>query len=90
MLHSEYVTGNPFTGRQVWIIRHIPDGEFGDKYDWCCNVIKPHHFARYAIVEAMIGQGMTMKAHRELVTFIKRVMGFKRIKAERHGKWREY
>lgn len=87
MLHAEYVTGNPFTGKQVWIVRHIPEGEYGDPFDWCCNVIKPHHFARTAVIEAMIGTGMTLQGYRELVEFIREKMGFPTARALRNGRW---
>ena len=87
MLHAQYITGNPITGRQVWIVRHIPCGCYGDPYDWCCNVIKPHHFSRTAVLEAMIGNGITLAGHRALKAFIREKMGFPRCKALRRGKW---
>lgn len=89
-MHAEYVTGNPISGRQVWIIRHIPEGEYGDPFDWCCNVIKPHHFSRTAVVEAMIGNGITRQGHRDLLEFICGKMGFTRCKALRKGQWVMY
>jgi hypothetical protein len=87
VLHAQYVTGNPLTGRQVWIVRHIPHGGFGAPYDWCCNVIRPHHFSRTAVVEAMVGKDMTLACHRELQAFIKEKMGFRRCRALRRGRW---
>lgn len=89
MLHAEYVTGNPITGRQVWIIRHI-NGNWGDRYDWCCNVIRPHYFSRTALIEAMIGSGFTYQSMRDLKAFIIGQMGFRKAKAERNGRWVEY
>lgn len=51
MIHAEYLTGNPLTGRKAWLVRHINGTKFGDSWDWSVVLVKRHYFSRTAILK---------------------------------------
>lgn len=87
MLHAEYITGNPFTGKQVWLVRHIK-GEYGDPFDWACCVIRPRHFSRTAIVAGLTGT--FSRDHWRGLNALLGEMKFKRARVCRRGTWKTY
>lgn len=89
MLHAEYLTGNPITGRQVWMIRHIQGDKFGMPWDWRVDVIRPHHFSKTAILMGGEGAIATFHAYKQINQILK-IMRFKRAAAMRKGRWKTY
>ena len=65
MLHAEYLSCNPLTGRKAWLIRHIKGNRFGDPWDWSVVVVRPHYFSRTAIVKGAM-QLNSPEEHRSL------------------------
>ncbi len=83
MIHAEYLAGNPFTGRKVWLLRHINGRKFGDPWDWSVIVVKPHHFSQLAKVKGAMDLN-SYDAHKALQHFLAG-MGFLQAEATRRN-----
>ena len=84
MLEAEYITGNPLTGRQVWLARHLLEGEpLRGKWDWSVLIIRRRYFSKTAFLMGLQGkfarQGIV--EIRELLE----VMGFTKATSLRHS-----
>ena len=75
MVHGEYLGGNPLIGRKVWLVRHIIGDKYGDPWDWSVVIVKPHFFARTAVVKGAMNLG-SYSAHQSLQLFVAD-MGFR-------------
>lgn len=71
------------------MVRHIQGDEYGMPWDWRCDVMRPHHFSREAILMGGEGAIASFHAYRQMMEIL-RVMGFKRAKAMRKGRWKTY
>ena len=90
MLDPQLMLTNPLTGGRVWLLRHVPSEVKGGKVDWVVTVKRDHYFSDTAKMYGLCGQGMGRKGLEDLRTYLRRVMRFKHIKAQRNGAWREY
>ena len=90
MIHAEYITGNPLTGKQIWLIRHIPVGGYGDPFDWVVLLERKTPIAKTAYLHGLCGHGVNRRSHKKLLHFLGEQMGFTQAKALRNGRWRTY
>ena len=83
MVHGEYLGGNPFTGRKVWLVRHIIGEKYGDPWDWSVVVVKPHFFTRTAILKG--AKEINTHSGRRALQMLLADMGFQWAKAHRRN-----
>lgn len=89
MLHAETLSRNPITGRQVWFVRQIPSGVYGDPFTWTCALVKPWHCSSTVTIKGLAGAGFTAESWQEINDLL-HSMGFTQAKAQRRGRWRVY
>lgn len=90
MLHAEYITGNPLTGKQIWLIRHIVGCKYGDPFDWVVLLERKTPISKVAYLHGMCGHGIDKKSHKELLEFLGQTMDFREARALRNGRWKTY
>ena len=89
MIHTEYLAGNPITGRKVWLVRHIMGSKFGDPWDWSVIVVKRHRFSRTALLKGAM-EINSMSAGKALLHSLAG-MGFSRAEGyRRNGALKRY
>lgn len=88
MFHAEQLCHNPLTGRTVWLLRHIPNGKFGEPWDVSVVLVR----ARYGDTTGLLVGGEKIdsvglaKQLRSCIT----ELGFNTVTAIRHGEQKKY
>lgn len=88
MFHADLLCANPITGRRAWLLRHIPEGDYGEPWDVSLVVTRNHWWDRTAFMQGAerIDQLRLGKEVRGCLA----QMGFHNAVAVRHGREKSY
>lgn len=89
MIYTERLSCNAITGHSIWLARHVPSGRYGDPFTWTAVIVRQRFFSRTATIKGLSGEGFTRRSRQELNALLWQ-MGFRRARAQRHGRWRVY
>lgn len=88
MFHAEPLCTNPLTGRRAWLLRHIPDGDYGEPWDASLVIVRSWWGGKTARMMGAenIDQVRLAKEIRGCLA----ELGFDRATANRHGREKVY
>ena len=89
MIHAELLCFNPLTGRKVWLLRNIPNGDFGDRWNASLVVVRESWATRKTAV-LLAGENIRMLSVAREGRGVLAQLGFVEAKALRNGLMKTY
>ena len=89
MIHAEQLCFNPLTGRKVWLLRNIPKGDFGDRWDASLVVVRGSWLSRKT-AEMKAGESITLNSVAREIRGTLAELGFDDAWAMRNGLIKTY
>lgn len=84
MIHAEKLCFNPLTGRKVWLLRNIPSGQFGDRWDASLVVVRESWQSRKTAL-MLAGENIRLNSVAREIRGALAELGFNNAKALRNG-----
>jgi len=89
VIHAEELCFNPLTGRKVWLLRNIPKGDFGDRWDASLVVMRESWWT-WNKAKIQGGEKITRPSVYRAIHRMLAKLGFSDAWAMRNGKIKTY
>jgi hypothetical protein len=89
VIHAEQLCFNPLTGRKVWLLRNIPGGDYGDRWDASLVVVREGWRTRKTAL-MLAGENITLNSVAREIRGTLADLGFSDAWAMRNGLIKTY